>query len=206
MSIGPKIVGIWGYPNLNGVNTEAPLPLQCDQFGVLLTRPGALSLGTPQFATFIGPQADAQLNTAGGFVTPSFMYGYDGVDWDRIRLANTFKTVSATALGATAIWAPAGGNLVRIMGYTISVAGTLAATGVQTIKILDAAATVFQHVANVIQTQTVSISGSDTQIGADLGQGYVTAIAGNTVNVSLGTAMATGAVTVNMWGIEAVAP
>jgi hypothetical protein len=130
------------------------------------------------------------------------LFGWNGASFDRIRIANVFKTVVATEAGATALWTPAAGKSFRLMGYTISVAGTLAATGVQTLQLLDGATAIKNHLANVIETTTVSISGGDTQIGADLGQGELSAAANNVLSINLGSAMATGGVAVNAWGTE----
>jgi hypothetical protein len=138
----------------------------------------------------------------GNLASDAFGYGWNGASFDRIRVANIFKTVTATASGATNVWTPTAGKKFRLMGYTISCAGTLAATGVQTLQLLDNATVIKNHAANMIQTTTVSISGGDTQIGADLGNGQLSAAANNVLKISLGTAMATGEVAVNAWGTE----
>lgn len=129
-------------------------------------------------------------------------FGFNGTSFDRVRIANIFHTVVATAAGSTAVWTPTAGKRFRLMGYTISVAGTLAATGVQALKLEDAATVIKNHFANVIETPSASVSGGDTQIGADLGQGQLSAAINNVLNINLGTAMATGGVAVNVWGTE----
>lgn len=140
--------------------------------------------------------------TTGNLASESFLYGYNGSTFDRVRVANIFHTVVATAAGNTAVWTPTAGKKFRLMGYTISAAGTLAATGVNTLQLRDGGTVIKTHLANMIQTPTVSISGGDTQIGADLGQGQLSATANNVLNVNLSTAMATGGVAVNVWGTE----
>jgi hypothetical protein len=140
--------------------------------------------------------------TVGNQLVIAQLFGYNGATFDRIRVANIFHTVLATLVGSTAVWTPTAGKKFRLMGYTISVAGTLAATGVQVLKLEDAAVVIKTHLANVIETPTVSISGGDTQIGADLGQGQLSAAVNNVLNINLGTAMATGGVAVNVWGTE----
>jgi hypothetical protein len=142
-------------------------------------------------------------NSVGNLLTVAQLFGWDGAAFDRVRVANVFKTVSTAAAGLTAVWTPAAGKKYRLMGYTIDVAGTLAATGTQVLTLRDGAATVIKnHVANLIQTQTASISGGDSHMGADLGQGQLSAAINTTLNINLGTAMASGAVTVNAWGTE----
>lgn len=130
------------------------------------------------------------------------LYGWNGASFDRVRLANVSQTVVATAAGPTAVWTPTAGKKFRLLGYTIDVAGTMAATGVQAIQLQDDATTFKNHLAEVIETTTVSISNSTTNIGADLGQGYLSTAADNVLNIVLGTAMVTGGVAINVWGTE----
>jgi hypothetical protein len=155
-----------------------------------------------------GAASDAQAAFgAGDLVMNSYNFGYNGTSLDLIRIPTVFKSVSATAAGNTAVWTPAAGNKFRLMGLAISCAGTLAATGVQVIQLRDGATTVIQRAnANMIQTTTVSISGGDTQIYRDLRQGIVSAAANNVLNINLGTVMATGSVTIDVWGTESLAP
>ena len=129
-------------------------------------------------------------------------YAWNGASYDRVRIANIFHTVIATALGSTPVWTPTAGKSFRLMGYTIDVAGTMAATGVNTIKLEDGATVIKNHLANCIQTPTASISGGADHIQANLGQGQLSAAAGNVLNVNLSVAMATGGVAVNVWGCE----
>ncbi len=88
------------------------------------------------------------------------------------------------------------------MGYTIDIAGTTAATGPQIVKLLDAAVVIRNHIGQTIQTQTASISGGADHMGADLGQGELSAVANNVLNVTLSVVMATGGVAINVWGTE----
>jgi hypothetical protein len=58
----------------------------------------------------------------------SFQSGYNGINWDRVRVANVFKPVSLGAGTAeTTIWTPAAGKKFRLMGFvlTTDVASTL---------------------------------------------------------------------------------
>lgn len=147
--------------------------------------------------------ADALVpNATGNARDIAQLFGFNGTTFDRVRIANVFHSVIATAAGSTAVWTPTAGKRFRLMGYTISVAGTLAATGVQTIKLEDSATVIKNHLANVIETPSASISGGDTQIGVDLGQGELSATVNNVLNINLSTAMATGGVAINVWGTE----
>lgn len=152
----------------------------------------------------IGPIPVNEANTDGnsaaqdGVVTLSYLYGFNGASWDRIRVANMYESISATADGSTLILSPGAGNAFRLMGYTISVAGTLAAAGILTIQLAHGA-TPFQEYGVALSTTASSV-----QLGADLGQGYLSPVAADDLNIILGSAMATGAVYVNAWGtIEA---
>jgi hypothetical protein len=142
------------------------------------------------------------VNGSGILITLADMRAFNGTTYDRVRIANVFKTAFVTAVGPTPIWTPAVGKRFRLMGYTIDVAGTAAATGTQRIELLDAAAIIRNHLAAVIQTPTASISGGADHMGADLGQGELSAAANNVLNVTLSFAMATGGVAINVWGTE----
>jgi len=130
----------------------------------------------------------------------SVLSAFNGATFDRVRVANVFKTVLATALGLTTVWTPTAGKSFRLMGYTISVAGTLAATGVELIKLVDNVVgnLISQHQATV----TITTPTGDTQIGASLNNGFLSAAANNVLKVNLSAAMLTGGVVVNVWGTE----
>ena len=173
----------------------SPIIIQADQYGDLF-----VSISQGGNNATVEPINVDDVNSGGtvlALATQGFGYGWQGLGWDRIRVANVFHTVLATAAGTTAVWTPTAGKLFRLMGYTLSIAGTLAATGVQTIQLLDAAAIIKQHNA-AVATPIVG----DTQIGVDLGNGQLSAFANNVLYVSLGTAMASGSVAVNVWGTE----
>lgn len=151
-----------------------------------------------------GANTDGQQGfPVGNLLTNAYLYGYNGdlsnaAAWDRVRIANVFKNVVATAAGNTAVWTPTAGKKFRLMGYTLSIAGTLAATGVNVLQLRDNATVIARHGATV----TLTTPTGDTQIGVDLGQGILSSTINNVLNVNLGTAMATGGVYVNAWGTE----
>jgi hypothetical protein len=197
----PNMVQLFGISN-GGTSQTFPVPLTCDASGNLLVSLAGTPGGVATTAGFVENNTDGQANTSSAFVSAAYLYGYNGATFDRIRIANVYKTVSATAAGNTPVWTPTAGKKFRLMGYTIDVAGTAAATGVQVLQLRDNATVIKNHLANLIQTTTASISGGDSHMGADLGQGQLSALANNVLNINLGTAMATGAVVVHAWGTE----
>lgn len=128
----------------------------------------------------------------------SFGRGFGGVDFHALRTPTVFRTVTATAAGETIVWNPAAGRRFRLMGYSISVCGTLAALGVETIDFLDGTggAIIASHLAAVAAT----VSG-DSQISVQLGNG-IPGVLDNNLVVDLGTAFTAGGVAINVWGTE----
>ena len=150
-----------------------------------------------------GNNSDAVATEATGQQTVNAqLFGFNGTTFDRIRVANVYHTVIATAAGSTAVWTPSAGTKFRLMGYTIDVAATAAATGPLTIKLEDGATVIKNHIVNVIQTQTANISGGDSHMGADLGQGQLSAADDNVLNINLSEACGSGGVAINVWGTE----
>lgn len=189
-----KIV-VYGVSTANG----RYIPLQVDTSGVTIVSINSITPGVVFPISGSGSSTtDGQAGIAGTLAqAENFNYGYNGATWDRARVANIFKSVSATASGSTAVWTPAAGKKFRLMGYSISVAGTLAVLGADVLNLLDSATVIFRHVVAIGAT----VSG-DSQIAASLGQGYLSAVADQVLNINIGTALLTGAVTVNAWGTE----
>jgi hypothetical protein len=177
---------------MSGERLPNPGPSPVMLFGVDTASGSGTPVGSAE------ANSDANAATTEGIVTLAYNYGFNGATWDRIRIANVFNTVVATALGPTPVWTPGAGNFFRLMGYTISVSGTIAATGPVRIELLDVALIWFNHFATVA---SVTDTG-DTQIGADLGQGRLSALAGDVLNVNLSVAFLTGGVAVNVWGTQ----
>lgn len=147
--------------------------------------------------TEIDPAAGEDRHTAQ--VAASIMFGIPAPDLPAqpIRVANIFRTVVADTAGDTTIWTPAAGRRFRLMGYAISVAGTVASLGVQTIALSDSSDTFANHLAAVGATVL-----GDSQLGADLGQGALSQTADDPLVITLGTTMTAGGVAVNVWGTE----
>lgn len=193
--------GAGTYPHIAGffqANADGVLAASYGVTGISLTYGYDPTSGNWDRIQTLGNNADANaVSNTGQFATLSHDLGFNGSTWDRVRVANVFHSAVATAVGATAVWTPTVGKFFRLMGYTISVSGTLAAAGTQVLQLLDAAAIIKRHNATV-----QSVITGDTQIGADLGNGQLSAAVNNVLNINLGTAMATGSVAVNVWGTE----
>lgn len=184
-----------------GFNTTSGLyfPLQVDTAGFLNVHITAVD-PSAQFDV-IGDganNADAVAPISNSLVRgENFLFLYNGASWDRARGQNISKTLSATATGDNTVWTPTSGKKFRLMGYTISVAGTLASLGPLTLQIKDGATVVYNHIVAVAATLA-----GDSQISASLGQGYLSTAANNTLRLNLGGTLLTGAATINAWGTE----
>lgn len=152
-------------------------------------------------AQITGREVDTDGNptTDEGMLNLSYLYGFNGASWDRVRLADVFKTVVATAAGNTAVWTPGAGNYFRLMGFSITVAGTIAAAGVQTIQLLDGATAIKNFVTPLGTTATAV---SSAHFGEDMGQGYRSSALANVLEINLADAMLTGGVAINVWGTQ----
>lgn len=136
------------------------------------------------------------VNSNGALYTATLIFNSAG--FEDQRNANVFKSVVATAAGDTAVWTPASGKKFRLMGYAVSVCGTLAVLGVEVIQLRDSATVIARHAAAVGATVL-----GDTQFGQVYnGNGQLSALVNNVLNVNLGTAMTAGGVYVNAWGTE----
>lgn len=143
--------------------------------------------------------ADGQAPTStGNLLAVAQNFAWNGASYDRVRVANVFKNTVQTATGPTTIWTPAGGKRIRLMGFTLSISGTLAALGTLTIQLLDVAAVIDTHFATVNSATPLG----DTQIGVDLGQGQLLAAANDILRIQLSNAMLTGGVAIKAWGTE----
>jgi hypothetical protein len=126
-------------------------------------------------------------------------YGFNGISWDRIRSSNVFRSAEVTNAGDTAVWTPAVDSRFRLLAWRLSVAGTIATAGTLAIQLLDSATVIARAGANVGDTYPAN----DTQIGADYGaQGILSAAPDNVLNINLSVAMVTGAVYIDVWGVE----
>ena len=129
-----------------------------------------------------------------------------GTNWVGIRTPAVFKDKSsATASGDTAVWTPTTGKKFRVMKYMIAVQGlsTTAAGGNVAITLRDATSAIL-HTFN-INVPAVALTGAALLYESnwiDLGNGYLSAVANNVLNVNLGTAFTAGGVDVFVAGTE----
>jgi hypothetical protein len=118
------------------------------------------------------------------------------------RFPNIFKTSHSTSLADNTVWTPTTGKKFRLMGGVITIAGTLAAAGILLGALQDGidGTEIFAFAAE--QPSAVA-TGETVVIPFNFGPlGFLSATANNVLNLDLGTAMATGEVTMNVWGTE----
>jgi hypothetical protein len=114
-----------------------------------------------------------------------------------IRLADTYNTLKTAASGNTTVWAPTSGNSFRLMGFTLTAAITLAAAGELDVQLVDGdGGTVIWEGCWAVQTTYAALP----QLGADLGQGYLSTTAGNPLVLNLSAAPNAGHVICSAWG------
>lgn len=77
---------------------------------------------TGSSATFTAVNGDGGSTGWAGFVSPAFSYLFNGLSWDRLRVATVFRSISlAAGAGAdNAIWTPAASKKFRWMGLILS--------------------------------------------------------------------------------------
>jgi hypothetical protein len=137
------------------------------------------------------------LCVAGGAAVKNMVSGV----YEEQRTPSVFKHALITAAGSTALWTPTAGKKFRILGYVICPDAGLAAAGVELITFLDNATAI------TIAHQTylpiaASIAHQVPMVIALPGNGYLSVAADNVLNVSLGTAVTAGAISVFVYGTE----
>ena len=124
---------------------------------------------------------------------------------DRQRTPNIYKTATATASGNTALWTPTSGKKFRLMRFKVDVTAnaSLAAGAIFTVGLQDATSDL--GVSSDIYVPTTAVTtgmGGWTSGWIDLGNGKLSSVANNVLNVNLSAALATGDVRVTACGIE----
>ena len=118
----------------------------------------------------------------------TFPYAFNGSSWDKVRVANISKDVSAvTVTTITTLWTPASGKKFRLMG------GTLSCSTAVSILFEDnvGGATIFRTPKLLVDTPyTFEVKG---------GQGFLSAVANNVLKA---TSSAAGVITGTLFGIE----
>lgn len=116
------------------------------------------------------------------------IYAWNGTAWVVVRTPNTFKDLSAVAIGTIAtVWTPASTKKFRLMGGTISVS----AAGNVLFEDNSAGAGNF-----VFRTPKLA---ADTPYTFDIPGGKLSAAADQVLKATLST---TGTITGTLWGIE----
>src|SRR5262245_12815875 len=98
------LVGLWGTTENGGGNFSAD------------------AQQTAGYSTRIYRQvpADALTGTTGAEAL-GYLYGFNGTTWDRMRVANVFKSVAlAAGTTETTIWTPQSGKKFRLMGFCLT--------------------------------------------------------------------------------------
>lgn len=182
------------------------VPLGNDGNGNLLVnfRVASISAST---AVYQGTEDDNNGATAaGGLIVNARAIAYNGVGITRIRTPRQFLTVAAATAGNTALWTPTAGKKFRLMRYQIHVTGnaSFAVAGVLTISLFDAAAGATGQVHDVYIPAIAGIVTGEayTSPWIDLGNGYLSVLVNNVLNVNLSAALATGNVRVLCCGTE----
>lgn len=113
-----------------------------------------------------------------------------------------FKAAQATAAGSTALWTPSVATLkFRLLGGVIVLSKEAACAGAEFVELLDGSA----HITLRWDFSAVALAaiGVCTVIPFDLKpNGYISATAGNVLNISLNGALTAGNCSVSVWGVE----
>jgi hypothetical protein len=121
------------------------------------------------------------------------------------RSPGTFKTVTATAAGSTALWTPTSGFSFRLMRYIVMLTGDAkqSVAGNITISLLDAAGDIAQDYTVFVPAASLDTMGLIFSSGwIDLGNGITSASTNNVLNVNLSAALTTGLCRVIACGTE----
>jgi hypothetical protein len=118
------------------------------------------------------------------------------------RTPDTFKQLAGTsAAGQTAVWTPAAGKKVRIMGGNICISKEAACAGALTVGIQDNAGAQYMFVQ--ISAAALVATGQVIYLPFSFpGNGFLSAAVNNPQYLNLSAALTAGLITVNMWGTE----
>lgn len=169
---------------------------------------------TPASITLSTVTADTELPSAAtivdGLTNPSTPQiaadgmAFNGASWDRLRTPTTFKTVTATGSGDTALWTPTSGKKFRLLRYLIQVTGaaTLASGADLDIVLRDATTALGLGHSLYVPTSAGTTLGGWSTGWINLGNGPLSAAANNVLNVNLSAALTAGKVRVTCCGTE----
>lgn len=152
------------------------------------------STGTPVLIT---PDAVISTTTYGLLVlNKNLLFNRLTATWDAARTPATFKLASASAINDTALWTPAGGKKFRIMGFTWTLPNTATTAAGTVITLRDSAADIF----NVITIGTTT-AGQTASVVLP-GNGYLSALVDNVLNIHLSAALTVGVIAFSVYGTE----
>lgn len=132
-------------------------------------------------------------------------FGWVGNTWNRLRTPNIFKTVTVTAAGTTAIWIPSATFLsFRLMGYSLTITGNATQTTAGNFEavFLDGTTAIGIGASAFVPSVALNVFGFNELNPINIGNGYLSALAGNALNISLSAALTAGEIRVNVWGTE----
>lgn len=136
--------------------------------------------------------------------TLGYVSAGDGVNWPAIRTPTVFRTATATAAGDTTVWTPAAGKKFRLMRYRIDITGQAiqAVAGNIEITLIDNATAM--NIGNSVYVPAIALNqfGAYSSGWIDLGNGYLSLVANNTLDVNLSAALTAGELRIQTAGTE----
>jgi hypothetical protein len=121
------------------------------------------------------------------------------------KVANVFKTATATASGNTALWTPAGGKKFRLLKYMIQITADAAQSVAGDLDITfqdSASAMPFGFSVFVPSSGGTVFGGGAMTPWIDIGDGFLSAVANNVLNINLSAALTGGKVRCQAIGFE----
>ena len=141
----------------------------------------------------------------GNLFSSSLGWVFNGASFDKLRTPNTFKSVTATASGNTAVWTPTTGKKFRLMRYKIEISqDAVAAAGANLDVTLQDATTDIGvgHTCFIPALAATTLGGGYSSGWIDLGNGKISAAANNVLNINLSFALTGGKVRIMVCGTE----
>jgi hypothetical protein len=124
----------------------------------------------------------------------------------RARTPDTRKTVATATTGNTALWTPTSGKKFRLMRFLVNVTANAATSGgaVLTIDFQDSTTGLTLGQSVFVPATAVTTGGPPMLHSGwiDLGNGYLSAVANNVLNLNLSAALTSGVVNVVAVGTE----
>ena len=178
------------------VETVMPFDPATGKYTMPCTITGPLSGVTS--AAIISGSTGFGANSGGGLETrtATALYNWATTIFEYQRTPTTFKLASASAINDTALWTPSGGKKFRILGFTWTLPNTATTAAGTVITLRDAAADVF----NVITIGTTT-AGQTASVVLP-GNGYLSALADNVLNIHLSAALTVGVIAFSVYGTE----